>query len=213
MFALLFLLLCTAYLVALPWTPVLLAACLKILPIAALAVRAARRAAGRKRTFLVLALIFSLTGDVVLALSRDTLFVLGVAAFLVAHVLYIVTFRPDMRYSPRSARLAAIVVAWCAVVAAVLFPHLGTLRAPVIVYMLVIAAMGVSASFAAGTTLVLFAGAFAFIVSDSILAIDRFVAHVRHAPYLVMSTYYLGQFCIVAGVIGRHTARVAVEGR
>lgn len=200
-----FVLLCAAYLLAIPWTPSLPGVLLKILPIQMLVARAASRAARSQHVYLTLGLLFSLTGDVILALSPDALFVQGVAAFLIAHVLYILTFRRDMRYSTRSAILAALVLAWCAAAGSVVFPHLGPLRAPVVGYMIVIATMGVSAAFATGKTMTLFAGAFGFIISDSILAIDRFVAPFAYAPHLVMTTYYFGQFFIVAGVL-RHTA-------
>ncbi len=201
MFGILFLVLCVAYLLLIPWTPSAPAALVKILPILMLVVRAASRASRSQRIFLALGLLFSLGGDAILALSPQALFILGVAAFLVAHVFYIITFRRDMRYSNRSAVLAVAVLAWCAAVGSVVLPYLGALRAPVVVYMVVIAAMGVSAAFASSSRLTIFVGASAFIVSDSTIAIDKFVAHFPFAPYLVMVTYYFGQFYIVKGVV------------
>lgn len=203
MFQVLFVALCAAYLLLLPWTPTLPAALLKILPILTLVVRAAGRAPRGERFYLALGLLFSLAGDLILALSPETYFLLGVAAFLIAHVLYIVTFGRRLRYSNRSALLAAVVVAWCAAVGSVVFPHLGTLGAPVAAYMAVITTMGLAAAFSRGTGIALFAGAFSFIVSDSMLAIDRFVTQFDYAPYAVMITYYFGQFYIVEGVLRR----------
>jgi uncharacterized membrane protein YhhN len=90
-----------------------------------------------------------------------------------------------------------------------LFPHLGALRVPVVAYMSVITTMGVSAAFASGRRLVLFAGASAFIVSDSVLAMDRFVTHFQLAFHVVMITYYLGQFFIVEAIVRRTSPELA----
>jgi uncharacterized membrane protein YhhN len=206
MFEVVFVLLCATYLLLIPWAPPLPAALFKILPILMLLARAAWRAPRDRRIYLALGLLFSLVGDATLALSPETFFVQGVAAFLVAHILYVVTFRPAMRFSSRSAILAALVLGWCTAAGVLLFPHLGTLRLPVVVYMIVIATMGACAAFATGARLTLFTGAFAFVISDSTLAADRFVTTFTLAPYLVMVTYYFGQFCIVEGVVGQTTS-------
>jgi len=44
-------------------------------------------------------------------------------------------------------------------------------------------------------------GGFLFLSSDMILAYDRFVKRLGFAHPLVMSTYHLAQFAIVAGVL------------
>jgi uncharacterized membrane protein YhhN len=198
----LFVLFSAAYLLQLASPPSLATPVLKILPILTLVARAATSAPVRQRPFLALGLTSSLVGDLALALGPRDLFVGGLAAFFVAHVFYIVTFRRDGGHPTRALPLSALVVAWCIAAGLVIVPRLGPLRAPVAAYMVVIATMGVAAAFTTRAPLTLFAGAFAFIVSDSILAFDRFVAHVRYAPYLVMATYYFGQYFIVEGVIG-----------
>ncbi|MGE5358816.1 MAG: lysoplasmalogenase [Bacteroidales bacterium] len=208
LFQVVFVLACAAYLVSSSSVPALVGALLKILPILMLLARAARR----QRVYLVLGLLASLAGDVILALSPQAGFVAGIAAFLIAHVLYITTFAPDVRYSKRSVGLAACVIAWCAGVGSIVVPSLGGMLAPVVLYMIVIAAMGVTAAFATGARLALFIGAFAFVVSDSVIAFDRFVAHVPHAAAVVMITYYFGQYWIVSGVIERDVQRGAPVG-
>jgi uncharacterized membrane protein YhhN len=45
-------------------------------------------------------------------------------------------------------------------------------------------------------------GAVTFMVSDSVLAVAKFVRRRRHADLAVMVTYHLGQALIVAGVLG-----------
>jgi uncharacterized membrane protein YhhN len=153
---------------------------------------------GPRRTAVVVALVLSLTGDVLLMLPGD-LFVAGLGAFLLAHIAYVAGFRLDA--GPASELLlpaAAVLV----VVAAVGRPVLRGVRrtdpamaAPVTAYMLVIAAM-VTAALASGEPLT-GAGAAVFMASDSLIAWNRFVRPLRWAPVAIMVTYHLGQAGIV----------------
>jgi uncharacterized membrane protein YhhN len=86
-----------------------------------------------------------------------------------------------------------------------LSPHLGRLRAPVAVYVLVIAAMAWRAAAraaapVAGGTLAL-AGAVLFMVSDGLLATDRFARPFAAADGAVMVTYYAAQTLIAASAL------------
>ena len=83
----------------------------------------------------------------------------------------------------------------------VLWPHLGKMRVPVIVYMLAILLMGwVAASRWILTkqegSLLAFIGAVLFIMSDSVLAVDRFKGRFRSAQLLILSTYFTAQWLI-----------------
>ncbi len=88
----------------------------------------------------------------------------------------------------------------------ILFPVLGDLQIPVIVYALVLMAMVVSAIYRLGRTsfasfsLVLF-GAFLFMVSDSLLAINKFLDKVPLGGFWIMLTYIGAQFLIVSGLM------------
>ena len=90
----------------------------------------------------------------------------------------------------------------------VLYPRLGELRLPVVVYAGVLMFMVLNALFRfrrtnAQSFWMSFAGAVLFMLSDSILAINKFLEPVPNAGLLVMSTYLAGQFLIVRGLI-RH---------
>jgi uncharacterized membrane protein YhhN len=86
-----------------------------------------------------------------------------------------------------------------------LWPSLGRLRLPVIVYVVALVAMAWQAA-ARATTLqtthayLAAAGAALFVVSDAILALNRFAKPFRAAQLLVMTTYVTGQALIAASV-------------
>ena len=156
------------------------------------------------RAWFVAALVLSLAGDVLLMLPQD-LFVAGLAAFLVAHVLYLVGFWTN---GPSAFALAIAIV----VVVAVVGP-LGRriltaiaangepreLRGAVAGYMVVISAM-LATALATGNV-VAAVGAGLFMASDSMIAWDRFVRPFRFAPVAIMVTYHLGQAGLVAALL------------
>ena len=80
----------------------------------------------------------------------------------------------------------------------------GGLVAPVMIYMIIILAMAMiaAARYKAEPTLenrtVLF-GALFFVVSDSLLAINKFIMPVPYSGVLVLGTYYSAQECILVG--------------
>ena len=90
---------------------------------------------------------------------------------------------------------------------AILHPHLGKMRGPVIAYLLVILTMAWQALTrwsALQTTSAMLAavGALTFVVSDSALALDRFREKFRSARVIVLTTYWLAQWLIALSVGG-----------
>ena len=83
-----------------------------------------------------------------------------------------------------------------------LWPGLGPMKVPVIVYTIVILAMALSALYrnAEGASLVLI-GAILFVSSDSLLALNKFGEPFPGARFWTMSTYILAQFLITTGMI------------
>ena len=154
---------------------------------------------GAVRAWFVVALAFSLVGDVLLMLPRD-LFVGGLAAFLLGHVAYVVGLNVAGTAAGGwvvgiTVVLIAIAVVGRRVVAAVRAGDEPKLTAPVVTYMLVISAM-VASAIATGEPLAI-AGAVLFYASDSLIAWNRFVRALAWAPVAIMVTYHLGQAGLV----------------
>jgi uncharacterized membrane protein YhhN len=76
---------------------------------------------------------------------------------------------------------------------AALYPGLGAMRLPVALYVVAISAM-VAAGVRAGELWAV--GAVLFLISDSVLAWNRFRGHVPAEQYLIWTTYYGGQLLI-----------------
>lgn len=156
------------------------------------------------RRAILVGLLLSTLGDVFLMLPGDW-FVFGLGSFLCAHIAYLAGLSRRARWFaalwpfPAYAALAAAVLA-------VLWPHLpGALRPPVIVYVIVLAAMAAQAAAvwrdraSRATALAALGGAF-FVASDATLAIDRFAAPFAAAPAAVLATYWVAQTLIALSV-------------
>ena len=155
------------------------------------------------RKWLMLALALSLLGDVLL--MGESLFVPGLVAFLLAHISYIQLFRQDAPWL-RSRRAVAV----CISAAAVIFVGLDQnglpteLRVPVAAYVLVIATMAAQAwgrakHLYSASSLWVAWGSLSFMLSDTLLAFDKFVSPLPYAGLWVLATYYLAQGLIVRG--------------
>ena len=157
---------------------------------------------GEYRRWISLGLIFSLGGDVLLAWPGD-LFVFGLGAFLLAHLAYLKAYLSDCR-RPALVPLVAALFIGALLLGILVSNGLGPLLVPVIVYGLVISAMLWRALARLGTevpkrsALLAAAGALGFVFSDSLIGINRFVAPFHAAPYLIIISYWLGQWGITA---------------
>jgi len=144
-------------------------------------------------------LLFSLAGDIFLMLPTDR-FIAGLVSFLLAHLFYIAAFTFAGTHAPNFLYAIPFLV-YGAVMLRVLLPGLASMKAPVIVYMLVIIVMAWQALNSwAGTaeqgSVLAFAGALLFVASDSLLAVNRFKKKFRGAQAYIMSTYFMAQWLI-----------------
>lgn len=153
------------------------------------------------------ALAISTLGDVLLDLDPEKLFVFGLGSFLLAHFIYLATF---IRNRARPLALgaaqmvpAALVFIYSVSVSAWLLPSLGGLIIPVAIYMCAITAMVLSAILARFSNPWVAAGAILFLISDSLLAINKFKTPIPLRDVLVWSTYFAGQFAIANGFLAR----------
>jgi len=173
---------------------------LKPLPVLALSTWVASRSREPLGRLVVAGLVLSALGDVLLETGR---FLPGLLAFLAAHVAYVLAF---LWVERRPALLRALpFAAWGAGTFGWLRPGLGAMALPVGVYCGVISAMmwraavrvGGAGTHARAAWLGL-AGALAFGASDTLIAVDRFLAPIPGARLPIMLLYWLGQWGIAA---------------
>jgi len=161
---------------------------------------------------LLAGLFFSWCGDVLLLFDyKNTLFfIFGLVCFLITHIFYIVYFlkinNPNISLLKKQPLLIIAVLGYGITLVAVLFPYLSELTIPVIVYAAVICSMLLCSLhvflkvnnpannyFLWGATL--------FVLSDSLLAINKFYQPFAYAAVWIMLSYCIAQYFIVTGFI------------
>jgi len=148
-------------------------------------------------------LVMSLAGDVLLALPGQRPFLIGLICFLSAHAAYVVAF---FAAAPPSMNTLAVLLPIGAASLGVyrwLRPHLGSMKGPVIAYVLVISLMlaaaatfGLAGRHTGPGSVMAFSGALAFYISDLFVARDRFVNTGIRNRYAGLPLYYAGQFLL-----------------
>jgi uncharacterized membrane protein YhhN len=148
-------------------------------------------------------LLCSLAGDVFLMLPADR-FLVGLVAFLVAHLFYISGFLIDQGTPIYWPILPVFVFA--GLIGWVLKDGLGEMKIPTFAYIAVISTMvwlAWSRWISEGQTehLLAFCGAGLFMVSDAILALDRFKGKFKPSRAINLFCYYAGQWLIALSLV------------
>jgi uncharacterized membrane protein YhhN len=182
---------------ALGAAPFALLAVAKPLTTALIAVHAGRAGVSAERRWVVAGLGLSLVGDVAL-LWPERGFLPGLVSFLCAHAAYLVAFTRRTRLAARPAPFAAYALVAGGILA-MLWPGVPAgLRAPVVAYVVFLAAMAAQAGVVAlvRRTGVLAAGGALFVLSDALLATHKFHGALPLAPLCILATYWAAQWCI-----------------
>lgn len=164
--------------------------------------------------FLIAALVFGWLGDVFLMLpdpqNTRRYFKPGLIAFLLGHILYIAVFAP---YFPRMAAVPlwgwVVLMLFAAGGAAgylLIIPHAGKMKPAITAYIIIIVLMGASTILPLGSVgvwgaVTAMAGAFVFMVSDTLNAYNRFVKEIPFERLFTMGAYLAGQFLLVQGIL------------
>ena len=152
---------------------------------------------------IIVALLFSLAGDIFLMLPTDK-FVQGLASFLIAHIFYITAFAHgfgpyfEISYLIPSA-IYAILFLW------LVLPKTGKLKLPVLIYSLVLMVFLWQASgrffyLSDNSSIYILAGSILFVASDSVLAYDRFVKSYKFSQLAILSTYWAAQVFLALSI-------------
>ncbi|WP_419831987.1 lysoplasmalogenase [Endozoicomonas atrinae] len=191
------------YILLMNQLPVLLAVVAKSAPIFLLLVPIWLSLSGKLRTGMIIAILFSAGGDILLALDGaiGDFFVPGLASFLIAQVTYAILFWQHCRFNSQRQWLAAGYIPIAFTLAWFILPASGALLIPVTAYLIAISAMVLGAAFCNRPWQWLFVGASTFALSDSLIAINKFIQPLPYASIAIMVTYYLAQYMIVSGMI------------
>jgi uncharacterized membrane protein YhhN len=167
----------------------------------------------RQQRFVRIGLVLSLVGDVFLLWPKEG-FLPGLVSFLLAHLAYIAAFCVPARLAARPLVFIAYAVV-AALILSQLWPGVpGALRAPVLGYVVCLAAMAAqaavwwrTASGSADERLARAAaiGGLLFMVSDSLLAINKFALPLPFASLWILATYWAAQWCIASSLRPSHS--------
>jgi uncharacterized membrane protein YhhN len=134
------------------------------------------------------------------------MFMIGLGGFLIAHIHYVYVFIKSSNKIKSISKLEWLILPlmflYTVGLIAVVWPGLGELKIPVFIYAMVLLSMGVAALIRKQNTgyYWILCGAVLFILSDSILAINKFYTAMAFSGLLIMLTYTFAQLFIVLGL-------------
>jgi len=168
-----------------------------------------------RRWLVVLAFFFSWIGDLLLmfAWKNDLFFFAGVGSFFCSQVTYILVFL-TYRLAPGRG-LIQLKPVWVipfilyfGLLYSILLPDLEGMMIPVVsIYAVTLIGMSIAAVNRHGRVknrefVLVMSGALMFLVSDSLLAINKFVTEIPRGGFLVILTYIAAQYLIMRGLAG-----------
>jgi alkenylglycerophosphocholine/alkenylglycerophosphoethanolamine hydrolase len=177
---------------------------LKIIPMLILIIVTAQQLETTADKIFLAGLVCSSAGDFLLTYEPSSWFIFGLAAFLVAHIFYIISLLPfEKKKLPYVAGYMILGVVMFSIIA----PDLGDLFAPVFAYMSVLLLMAILTLLSKKSNKWLMLGGICFAISDSLLGINKFTASIPFASLLIMATYYLAQYSLVRGMFNDRVVR------
>jgi len=171
---------------------------IKILPVATLIIVAIKIQPCKISKLFITGLIFSLIGDFILDYYQTQGFIFGLAAFFIAHLFYIFSLG-KWSISSKMTIVSLLVITYGSIVCYLIYPQLANLKIPVLAYMLILLVMCLSCLFSVRTNVWLLLGGLSFVVSDSIIGLNKFYSEIPLSGTLIMSSYYLAQYSLLRG--------------
>ena len=171
---------------------------------------------GHKRkavTFAIGGLLLSLVGDVLLIFQGEgpLFFIGGLISFLMAHILYIFYyFRSSEIVAEKKLKnkfvFILLILIYGIIFCLLLNDRLGALKVPVFLYTTVLLSMNIFALNRYGKVndksfKLIMIGALCFALSDSLLAINKFLLPIPLAGVWIIATYATAQYLITQGVL------------
>jgi uncharacterized membrane protein YhhN len=155
---------------------------------------------------MLIAFFFSMMGDTFLMFQGEQYFMFGLGSFLITHLLYIFVFSRNRLKANWLARFSFII--FSVIMLFILQHHISaSLLISIIIYMITITVMAITASERntnSESYRMVLLGAIMFVLSDSLIAINKFVVTIPLQTILIMVTYILAQYLIALGFLKRN---------
>ncbi len=164
------------------------------------------------------AFVFSWFGDMLLMFGEIDFiyFMLGLVSFLIAQIVYIFLFLRTINISGKMPFLKKkpfwliAYIAFGLIVYTILYNHLdAVLKIAVFVYMTALLSMSAMAlnRFGNGHPIsfsLVFIGSLLFVLSDTMIALNKFLAPIPYEGILIMTTYISAQYLIMRGLLKQY---------
>jgi uncharacterized membrane protein YhhN len=156
---------------------------------------------------ILIAFLFSMLGDTFLMFQGEKYFMFGLGSFLITHLFYIFVFSRNRLKTNIVARISFFV--FSAIMLFLLQNYInGSFIIPIVIYMITITIMAISSSERntnRESYRMVLIGAILFVLSDSLIALNKFVVPIPFETFLIMGTYVFAQYLIAIGFLKRNT--------
>ncbi|NQZ80534.1 MAG: lysoplasmalogenase [Colwellia sp.] len=196
----LFTLLAAVFVLSTLFKPYPLSWLVKLLPLLLLIIISFKKSETKLTKYFLAGLIFSVLGDFFLDYDRINWFIFGLGAFLVAHLFYIKSLMPVEK---KRVAIVTFYTLYGIAVFVLISSGLGELFIPVLIYMSVLLGMAIATLVSKNTNSWLILGGLSFVLSDSLLGIDKFYSPIPYATLFIMISYYFAQYALVRGYYRR----------
>ncbi len=184
----------------------------KLIPILALAGLALRNIPGTQGKLLFVGMLLSGAGDVILDIDRVGLFIPGLVAFLLAHICYIAAFATELHFTPKRAVPLTLLLVYALVIGWFLKDIPADKLAPVMAYLAIITLMAMGAFLLRRPFPLIAIGAVAFMISDTVIAVNKFLVEIPNSTIINIGIYYAAQCMIITGFLLRERRLRAEAG-
>ena len=166
-------------------------------------------------TFAIAGLLLSLVGDVLLIFQgqHPLFFIGGLVSFLIAHVCYIFYYLRSsdtvaVKKLNNKTIFIMLIIIYGIVFFVLLYPKLEALKVPVFLYTTILVVMNIFAFNRYGKVnyksfKLIMIGALCFTLSDSLLAINKFLLPLPLAGVWILASYGAAQYFITQGVLSK----------
>jgi len=174
---------------------------MKMLPLMVLIAATIKVAQLKFIKIFALGLCFSMLGDFFLDYDRINWFIFGLGSFLIAHIIYIIALTPLSKEVIKKRR--GIIIAYLVYgfsIFSIISSNLNELFIPVLIYMSILLFMALATLNSKKSNYWLLIGGLSFVLSDSLLGINKFYMPINNADFFIMLSYYFAQYALVQGM-------------
>jgi uncharacterized membrane protein YhhN len=170
----------------------------KLIPMSLLIFYAAKQLTSNSGKVFIAGMIFSAAGDFFLDYDRVNWFIFGLGAFFIAHVCYLFALKPLKKQKLVFVGLYAL---YGIGIFSVIAGGLGELFIPVLAYMSILLLMAITTLLSIKSNKWLIIGGLSFVLSDSLIGLDKFYQPIAGAHFFIMLSYYFAQYALFKGFL------------